>query len=138
MELPYLKELFFFFKWANPGLFLFDFRLFNQTNTNFATNQCEKCPSSIQCWDSNQQPLKHELSPVTTRPGLPPTELFSLNALYSFRKSSYQLVARMDNHFLYLSSTPFYWLKIGSPMLIDPYPSQQHAGLQEIYLGQEL
>lgn len=22
------------------------------------------------------------------------------------------------------------WLSVGSPMLVDPYPSQQHAGLQ--------
>ena len=29
-------------------------------------------PSSIRCWYSNPQPLKHELSPITTRPGLPP------------------------------------------------------------------
>ena len=28
--------------------------------------------SSIWCWDSNPQPLEHESSPVTTRPGLPP------------------------------------------------------------------
>ena len=33
-----------------------------------------KCPSSIQCWDSNSQPLKHKSSPITTRPGLPPQE----------------------------------------------------------------
>ena len=30
------------------------------------------CPSSIQCWDSKPQPLKHELTPITTRPGLLP------------------------------------------------------------------
>ena len=30
------------------------------------------CPSSIQCWDLNPQPHKHELSPITTRPGLQP------------------------------------------------------------------
>ena len=55
-------------KWANPGLFWF-FRSFQTNNANFTTNQCEKmskCPSSIQCWDSNPRPYKHESSPVTT------------------------------------------------------------------------
>ena len=45
-----------------------------QTNiiTIFSTNICDKCPSSIQCWDSNPWPLEHESPPTTTRPGLPP------------------------------------------------------------------
>ena len=30
------------------------------------------CLSSIRRWDSNPQPLEHESSPITTRPGLPP------------------------------------------------------------------
>ena len=30
------------------------------------------CPSSIQHLDLNPQPLEHESSPITTRPGLPP------------------------------------------------------------------
>ena len=30
------------------------------------------CPSSIQCRDMNPQPLKHESSPITSRPRLPP------------------------------------------------------------------
>ena len=50
--------------------FSFIFSLFQTNNTILTTNQCEKCPSSIQCKDSNPQPLKHELSPITTRPGL--------------------------------------------------------------------
>ena len=31
-----------------------------------------KSPSSIRCWDTNQQPLGCESPPITTRPGLPP------------------------------------------------------------------
>ena len=48
------------------------FSMFFQTNiiTIFRTNQFEKCPSSIQCWDSNPRPLKHKSSPVENRPGL--------------------------------------------------------------------
>ena len=35
------------------------------------------CPSSIQHQESNPRPLRHELSPITTRPGLPPTPIDS-------------------------------------------------------------
>ena len=46
-----------------------------QTNiiTIFTTNKCEKCPSSIQCRDSNPRPPEREPLPITTRPGLPPS-----------------------------------------------------------------
>ena len=49
-------------------------------NTIFTTNQCEKCPSSIQYWDSNPRPLEHESSPITTRPGL----LFKLDSNFEY------------------------------------------------------
>ena len=43
-----------------------------QTNiTIFTPNKCEKCPSSIQRWDSNLRPSEHESPHLTTRPGLP-------------------------------------------------------------------
>ena len=51
------------------------FRLFLSSPTQitiFATNKCEKCPSSIRCRDSNSRPLELESPPTTTRPGLPP------------------------------------------------------------------
>ena len=65
---------FFIQKWDNPGLFFFYFWSFQTNSTIFTTNQCENmaCPSSIRHWDSNQWPLKHESSPITTKPGLPP------------------------------------------------------------------
>ena len=37
-------------------------------------------PSSIKHWDSNPRPLKHESSPLTTRPGLPPKGLLLLRS----------------------------------------------------------
>ena len=61
-----------FFKWANPGLFLIYFLSFQTNNTIFTTNQCKKYPCIIQRQDLNRRPLKHESSPITTRPGLPP------------------------------------------------------------------
>ena len=58
-----------------PASFSFIFGLFRTNNTIFTINQCEnmsKSPSSIQRQDSNPQPFEHELSPITTRPGLQP------------------------------------------------------------------
>ena len=64
----------FFKKWANPSLFFIYFRLLKHI-TNFTTNTyVKKCPSSIQCQDSNSQPLEHEPPPITTIPGLPPLQ----------------------------------------------------------------
>ena len=60
------------FKWANPGLFFVYFQSF-QTNKQFLQKiNVKNCPSSIRHLDSNPQPFEHEMSPITTRPGLPP------------------------------------------------------------------
>ena len=59
-----------FFKWAKPGLFFVYFWSFQTNNTIFTTNQCEKCPSRIRRRDSNPRPFKHEMSTISTRPGL--------------------------------------------------------------------
>ena len=66
------KSSYFFKKWANLGLFFVYFRYFQTNNTIFTTNQCEKmsCPSSIWRQDLNNQPLKQQSSPITTRSGL--------------------------------------------------------------------
>ena len=50
------------------------FHLFSsfQTSTILQQSNEKKCPSSIRCWDSNPQPLKHDSPPIITRPGLPP------------------------------------------------------------------
>ena len=71
-----------FFKWAKPGLFFVYFRSFQTNNTIVTIYQCEKmsCPYSIWCRDSNQRPLEHEWSPITTRSVyLFPTESSSLS-----------------------------------------------------------
>ena len=62
------------------GLFFVYFQSFQTNNTILTTNQCEKCTSSIRHRDSNQRPFKHELSPIATRPGLPPKVFLSLRA----------------------------------------------------------
>ena len=51
-------------------LFFVYFQSFQSNNTIFKANQCEKCPSSIWALDLNPRPLEHELSNITTRPGL--------------------------------------------------------------------
>ena len=67
------------FKMGQPGLFFLYFWSF-QTNiiTIFTTDQCEKmsCPSSIWRRDSNPRPSEREPPPITTRPGLPPTNRY--------------------------------------------------------------
>ena len=67
------------------------FRLFSSFRINitiFTTNQCEKCLSSLRCWDSNPLPLEYESPPITTRPGLPPFELpFQMLTIFRFRKT---------------------------------------------------
>ena len=61
-----------FFKWANPGLFLIDFRIFKQALQFLQLINVKKCPSSIQCWNLNPKPLGQKSPPITTRPGIPP------------------------------------------------------------------
>ena len=46
-------------KWAYPGLFSFIFVCTNKQYI-FTKNKCEKCPSSIRCWDSNPRPSEHD------------------------------------------------------------------------------
>ena len=55
------------------ALFRF-FSVFLNKRYNFYNKSMWKMSrsSSIRCWDLNPQPLIHESSPITTRPGLPP------------------------------------------------------------------
>ena len=48
------------------------FLSFKTNITTHRTNKCEKCPSSIWCWDSNPWLSGHESPPITTEPELPP------------------------------------------------------------------
>ena len=62
-------------------------------------NQCEKCPFSIQYQDSNPQPLKHESTNITTRPGLPPRLYLFIfvHPVYSARIQTHNL-SNMSRH----------------------------------------
>ena len=60
-----------FKKWANPGLFLIHFRLFKQMLQFLQQIYVKKCPTNIQCRDSNPWTSGDEFPPITTRPGLP-------------------------------------------------------------------
>ena len=60
------------------------FRLFsvfsNKHHYNFTAIICEKCPSRIQCLDSNPRPSECESIPMTTIPGFPPWPWKVLNS----------------------------------------------------------
>ena len=68
--------LLFLKKRAITGLFFYLFLSFQTNIIILQKNKCEKCPSSIQCWDSNPRPLEHESPPITNKPGLPPSYYF--------------------------------------------------------------
>ena len=55
---------------SSPASFSFIFYLLQFLQQSYVKN----CPSSIQCWDLNPRPSKHESPPITTRPGLPPSK----------------------------------------------------------------
>ena len=67
-ESDWEEKVTFFKKWDNPSLFFIYFRSFQTKLTIFITNKCEKCPSSLQRWESNPRPLIRESLPITTRP----------------------------------------------------------------------
>ena len=48
------KQNCFLKKWAYPDLFFVYFRSFSNKQYNRSMRKMSKCPSSIQCWDSNQ------------------------------------------------------------------------------------
>ena len=76
-----------FLNWPSSASFRL-FSSFQTNNTLFTTNQCKKCPSSIQHPDSNPWPLKHELTLITTRPGLPTLSKQLLKQLFPDKKIS--------------------------------------------------
>ena len=87
--------------------FSFIFGLFKQTIQFLQQINVKKCPSSIQRQDSNPQPFKHELSPITTRPGLPP-KLFPL----SFNLKVFFLLSICHYHPVYISVWLFFFFPI--------------------------
>ena len=61
-----------FFKMGQPRPLFCLFSVFsNKHHYNFYNKCVKKCPSNIQCRDSNLWPLELESLPITTRPELP-------------------------------------------------------------------
>ena len=57
----------------------------------------KKCPSSIQCRESNSLPLDHESPPTTTRPGLPPYSVITY-LIYQNKNTSNERVLKTVKH----------------------------------------
>ena len=51
-------------------LFVYFLFIYKQTLHFLQPIKVKKCPSSLQCLDSNPQPSEYESTPLTTRPGL--------------------------------------------------------------------
>ena len=60
------------FKMGQPGLFFLYFWSFQTNNTIFATNQCKKFHVHPTAPGFKPTTSHHEVSAITTRPGLPP------------------------------------------------------------------
>ena len=71
--LPLFQQFVLFMKMGHPRPLSHLFLVFSNKHYNFYSNICEKCPSSIQCWDLNPQPLGRESPPINTRSGVPPS-----------------------------------------------------------------
>ena len=69
-EVSFIIVILFWKNGPSSASFSFIFGLFWTNITILTSNKCEKCPSSIWCWDSNLQPSEHESPPITTRPGV--------------------------------------------------------------------
>ena len=96
------KHFIYFLKFAILGLYFVYFRLFKQTI--LTTNICEKMlwPCSIRQWDLNPRPSEYESPPITTRPGLPPTNHFIYHQTESFNNVAFHLLIRkpiIDNRY---------------------------------------
>ena len=84
-------------KWSILDPFFCLFSSFQTNITILTTNTCGKCPSSMQCWDSNSRPLEHESPCITTRPGHPPYLIyfFVTLSLYLSKSSLTLFFARL-------------------------------------------
>ena len=83
------------------------------------------CPSSIGCGDSNPQRLKHESSPITTRPGHPQLTLFRRSSRYleqNFWRQSLETEKNSDHFSSVLNrcslGSPIFYLKIVWPKIL--------------------
>ena len=62
-----LSKVGIFLKLGQPQPLFHLFSAFSYKQYNYYNKSMLKCPSSIWCWDSNPQPLKHESSPNTLK-----------------------------------------------------------------------
>ena len=86
-----------FLKLAQPcPLLLYIFGLFRQTKQFLQQINVKKCHVHPWSQDSNSQPLEHELSPMTTRPGLPP-KMDGCLAHAALSKSTFIVVSRVQS-----------------------------------------
>ena len=78
-----------FLNGPTPASLSFIFSLFKQTVQFLQQINVKKCPSSIGRQDSKPRPFKHESSPITTRPGLPPwlPLITSINGFFNYDKA---------------------------------------------------
>ena len=75
-------KTFFSFKMGQPRPLFVYFRSFSNKHYKFLQQiDVKKCPSSIQCRDSNPRPLECESPPKTTRPGLPSLHFICLSTI---------------------------------------------------------
>ena len=80
----FLYLIIFFKKMGQPRpLFVYFQSFLKQTIQISQQINLKKCPSSIRHWDSNTWPFKHDSSPITTRPGLPPIMSIHILTLHS-------------------------------------------------------
>ena len=84
MVVIYMIEQYLFLNGPTPAPFSFIFGLFKQTSIQLQQINVKKCPTSLRHRDSNPQPFKHELSPITTRPGLPSKWLINTFRIFYF------------------------------------------------------
>ena len=116
--LYYLPKEFEMFKnGPTPASFSFIFSFF-QTNKQILQQINVKWrPSSIWGQDSNPRPLKHESSPITTRPALPP-RIWNVTVYKLF---SYNLVLRERNNWPHKTSLFLISLKVlkSSKILVE-------------------
>ena len=75
------NQIIFFLKMGQPRPLLRWFSVFSNKHYKFLQKIfVKKCPSSVQCRDSNSWSLERESPPITTRPGLPPYRNFIISA----------------------------------------------------------
>ena len=136
---------------GQPGLFFSLFSVFsNKHHYNFlTTNKCEKCPSSIQCWDLNPRPSEHEPLPITTRPGLLP--LAKLIVAKGFKKLPKMRKIAKSGHtvgdqgqdflpkksfrqYLILNFVPRFMIQVFEVVIIPVLPLVLESSLPWLYL----